>query len=78
MAGGRLTHQGEEEAEAASQAQEEEHLSPAAADAEGPALHGQMSPRAGGGDERVAGLGQGQRGQEAVHGRVKAPARVDV
>ena len=72
-----VTHQSEEEAVTASQAQEEEHLSPTARDRDGLVLHPQTSQHVGDGDQRVAGLGEGQRRQEAVHGRVQGPVRVD-
>lgn len=52
-----ITHQGEEGAVAASQAQEEAHLGPAARDGDGLALQELMSQHVGDGDERVAGDG---------------------
>ena len=72
-----VTHQSEEEAVTASQAQEEEHLSPAARDGDGLVLHPQTSQHVGDGDQRVAGLGDGQRRQEAVHGSVQGPVGMD-
>ena len=71
-----VTHQGKEEAVAASQAQEEEHLSPRARDGDSATLHEQMSQHIGDGDQRVAGLREGQHGQDAVHGSVKGPIRM--
>lgn len=51
-----ITHQGKEKAVAASQAQEEEHLSPTARDGDSLVLHEQMSQHVGNGDQCVAGL----------------------